>query len=311
MITALIAPSFCRRHMVAPWHPDHPRRLNAIERQLARHGVSQHLQHFDARAAKPEHLLLAHDAGYLGFLSDATPDDAPIALDDETFVTKDSWQAARIAAGAVVKGVNQLCRQQADNVFCAIRPPGHHAEHQRGMGFCLINNAAIAARYAITHWGLKRILIVDIDAHQCNGTLDILGNDPRVLICSMFQQGIYPASSTPPPSNSINMALAPHTTGREASLRLEADCRHAIERHRPELVIMSAGFDGHREDGMTDLDFETQDFRALTQQCLDIAARFSDGRLLSVLEGGYHLESLGPSVEAHVQALAGLGEGLR
>ncbi|MCX2523348.1 histone deacetylase family protein [Larsenimonas rhizosphaerae] len=307
MITSFILPGQCRRHMIAPWHPDHPRRLDAIERQLALSGVARQLQHFDALPVAPDMLRLAHTPDYLALLADAADSDTPVALDEETLVNADNWDAARCAAGGVIKGVNQLFRNQADNVFCAVRPPGHHAEKAQGMGFCLINNVALAACYARRHYDIQRIAIIDIDAHQCNGTLDILAHDHDILICTLYQQGLYPWSSANENAPNVeSLPLPAGSTGQQARDRCLHQWMPRIDAHRPELILISAGFDAHRDDPMTELAFDSGDYFDLTRDILAMAERHANGRVLSVLEGGYHLESLAPSVNAHLSAMIGL-----
>ena len=307
MITSFILPGQCRRHMIAPWHPDHPRRLDAIERQLALSGVARQLQHFDALPVESDMLGLAHAPDYLAFLATSAACNTPVALDEETLINADSWDAARCAAGGVIKGINQLFRNQADNVFCAVRPPGHHAEKAQGMGFCLINNVALAACYARQRYGISRIAIIDIDAHQCNGTLDILANDNDILICTLYQQGLYPwSSANESASNVESLELPAGSTGQQARAHCIRQWSPRIDAHQPELIIISAGFDAHRDDPMTELAFESGDFFDITQDILAMAERHAGGRVLSVLEGGYHLESLAPSVNAHLSAMIGL-----
>ncbi|ALM52534.1 histone deacetylase family protein [Halomonas huangheensis] len=306
MITAYLTHPDFSLHDVGPEHPECPMRLDAIRVQLMRSGLLQQTMQADAREATDEQLLRVHTAEHLQALTHKSPDSGLASVDGDTLMTPDSLRAARLAAGAVVKGVDQVMREKADNVFCAVRPPGHHAETDKAMGFCLFNNIAVAAAHARNEYGVKRIAILDFDVHQCNGTVDIFKNDSDVLICTSFQSPFYPwrylEGDYP---NVINTPLAAGSGSSEFRHAIEHDWLPALEEFRPQLVLISAGFDAHREDPMAELCLEDQDYYWVTLKSIEIARRHAEGRLVSVLEGGYHLNALGRCVEAHIRALLG------
>ncbi|USZ51848.1 histone deacetylase family protein [Halomonas sp. DN3] len=307
MITAFLSHPYCQRHDMGPDHPESPLRLDAIRAQLMRSGVLQHAMQADAREATEEQLQRVHPEAHLARLEQASPQDGHASIDADTLMNSDSLQAARLAAGAVVKGVDQVFRGQADNVFCAVRPPGHHAEAQEAMGFCFYNNVAVGAAHARAVHGARRIAILDFDVHQCNGTIDIFKNDPEVMVCTSFQYPFYPWRylDTPYP-NVVHTPLPAGTESAGFRAAIERDWWPALEDFRPELILVSAGFDAHRDDPMAELCLADEDYHWITQGILDIARRHAEGRVVSVLEGGYDLAALGRSVEAHLRALLGL-----
>ncbi|WP_106478169.1 histone deacetylase family protein [Phytohalomonas tamaricis] len=312
MITSYITHPDCTRHYMGPWHPESPQRLEAIRARLALSGVLQHTMQYDAQIASEEQILRVHPHSHILMLHNqlgegtANSEDL-VCVGDDTFMNKTSLEVARVAAGAVIRGVDQLFRQQADNVFCAVRPPGHHAERAQAMGFCFYNNVAIAVAHAKAVYGVKRVAILDFDVHQANGTVDIFKNDPDVLLCSSFQANFYPWRYLQSHwDHIVNTPLAQGAGSREFRHAVEHFWLPALQQHRPEVVFISAGFDAHREDPMGELNLDEDDYFWATQLAIDIARTYSQGRLLSVLEGGYQLEALGRSVEAHLKGLIGL-----
>lgn len=307
MITSFISHPHCERHHMGPGHPECPRRLEAIRARLALGGVLQQVMQSDAKPAIDEQLARVHPPRHLRALEKCVPEYGVVTLDADTLICPDSLIAARMAAGAVVRGVDQVFRQQADNVFCAVRPPGHHAEATEAMGFCFYNNIAVGAAHARARYGIERIAILDFDVHQCNGTIDIFRDDPGVLICTSYQSPFYPWRYLQP--DYPNVVATPLAAGSDSTVfrrAVERDWLPALRAHRPELVLISAGFDAHREDPLADILLEDEDFHWITSLAMDVAREHADHRLVSVLEGGYDLDALGRGVEAHIRALLGL-----
>ncbi|RKR06217.1 acetoin utilization deacetylase AcuC-like enzyme [Kushneria sinocarnis] len=306
MITSWISDRQHVRHHMGAGHPESPERLAAIEQRLNASGVLHHAVQFAARPATDEQILQVHSAQYWQQLLHQTPAEEGelTALTSDTLLTPWSVEAARMAAGAAIRGIDQLYRGQADNVFCAVRPPGHHAERSGAMGFCLINNVAIAAAHARLVYGVERIAILDFDVHQCNGTIDIFRHDPGVLVCSSFQEGLFPQRYHQAPSaNVINTPLAEGSNGDALLAAIEREWLPALERHRPQLICISAGFDAHRDDPLGGLSLSGTDFHRISRLLVSLAGEYSEGRLLSVLEGGYEMNALAEGVEAHLAAL--------
>ncbi|WP_027966833.1 histone deacetylase family protein [Halomonas halocynthiae] len=307
MITSYITHPSSQHHDMGPDHPESPMRLDAIRARLMRSGLLQQAMQSDAVEVTDEQLARVHPVRHLNSLTKCVPEYGTVALDSETIMTPGSLIAARFAAGAACRGVDQVYRNQADNVFCAVRPPGHHAEAAEATGFCFYNNIAVATAYARSHYGAQRVAILDFDVHQCNGTIDIFKDDPNVLICSSYQYPFYPWRYLRTEShNVINTPLSAGTDGPAFRQAIENDWLPELHAFKPDLVMVSAGFDAHREDHMGEICLENEDFYWVTQRALEIASLYADGRLVSVLEGGYNLDVLGHSVEAHLLALLGL-----
>lgn len=307
MITSFISHPDCDLHHMGPEHPESPLRLEAIKARLALSGLLQQTMQSEARPASEEELARVHPLRHLRALDKCVPEAGIVTLDSDTMMNPDSLSAARVAAGAVIRGVDQVYRGQADNVFCAVRPPGHHAEATDAMGFCFYNNVAVGAAHARSRHGVKRIAILDFDVHQCNGTIDIFKDDPNILICTSFQFPFYPWRYLRSEwQNVVNTPLEAGTDSVAFRKAIEDDWLPALHAFKPELVLISAGFDAHREDPMAELCLEDEDYYWVTRLALDIATLYADNRLVSVLEGGYDLDSLGRSAEAHIKALLGL-----
>lgn len=304
MITSFITHEDCALHDMGPWHPENPMRLNAIIEQLKLSGLMNQLMQYKARPVTTEQLQRVHPKAHLRSLELSLPETGFTTLEEETLLGPRSLEAAAYAAGAVVRGVNQVFRNQADNVFCAVRPPGHHAEKVESMGFCFYNNVAVGALHALETYGLERVAIFDFDVHHGNGTVDIFQNDPRVLVCSSFQHPFYPWRYAESEwENIVNTPLAAHSGGLEFRRAIEASWLPAIQKFKPQLILVSAGFDGHREDPMGELNLDDDDFHWVTSFLMDQARSFCAGKLVSVLEGGYNLNSLARSVHRHLEAL--------
>ena len=307
MPTAFITHADCLKHDMGAHHPERPARLTAIEDQLIASGVGQYLTRYEAPLATDEQLARVHPLDYVRAIRDAAPHSGTVHLDPDTAMNPWTLQAALRAAGAAVLAVDLVLEKKVSSAFCAVRPPGHHACRARPMGFCIFNNVAVAARHAIDKHGLDRVAIVDFDVHHGNGTEDIFEGDEHVVMASIFQHPFYPYSGTDnPASNMFNVPLAAGAGSKELKNAVNEVWLPALEGFKPELVIFSAGFDAHTEDDMAMLRFTDADYAWVTEQVKTIADRYSAGRMVSMLEGGYALSALGRSAVQHIKVLAGL-----
>jgi acetoin utilization deacetylase AcuC-like enzyme len=311
MITAYFSHPDCRGHDMGNGHPECAQRLDAIEDRLIASGVDIALTRFDPPLATHSDLMLAHSEGYLleldEILSQAVATGQHHAIDPDTNVGPGSRQAMLRSAGAAVAATDAVIDGRATNAFCAIRPPGHHATRSESMGFCFLNNIAIAARHALDVRGLERVAIVDFDVHHGNGTEDIIAGDERVLMVSIFQDGLYPFSGgVPMGDNMVNVAVPAYTRGMEIRELIDVNWMPRLEEFKPQLIFISAGFDAHREDELGQLGMVESDYEWITMRLMDVAERHCQGRIVSCLEGGYSLSSLARSVTVHVRTLAGV-----
>ena len=311
MSTAFFSHAECRLHDMGAGHPECPQRLDAIHDQLRASGIDMALDFHDAPEATLEQLERAHTAGYVTQLQETMRQvreaGEPKALDPDTVVGPGTWGAALRAAGAAVAATDRVLSGQAENAFCAVRPPGHHATRDETMGFCFFNNVAVAARHALDVHGLQRVAIIDFDVHHGNGTEDIIAGDERVLMCSYFQHPLYPYSgAVPKGTNMVNVPVAPYTRGPEIRQTIEQSWLPALEAFKPQMIFISAGFDAHREDDLGQLGLVEDDYAWITSQLKAVADRHAQGRIVSCLEGGYALSALARSVVAHVRVLAGV-----
>jgi len=307
MSTAFITHADCLKHEMGAWHPECPERLAAIEDQLIASGVGQYLARYDAPLATDEELARVHSIDYVRAIRDAAPQEGTVHLDPDTAMNPHSLRAALRAAGAAVLATDLVMRGEAESAFCSVRPPGHHACRARPMGFCIFNNVAIAARHARFAHGAQRVAIIDFDVHHGNGTEDIFQNDAHVLMASTFQHPFYPYSGTDDPApNMVNVPLAAGAGSREFREAVRESWIPALDGFKPQLVLFSAGFDAHAEDDMAMLRLSDADYAWVTQQVKGVADRHAQGRIVSLLEGGYALSALGRSVVQHVRVLAGL-----
>jgi len=309
MSTAYFTHADCRRHDMGQGHPECPGRLDAIEDHLIATGLDLALARHDAPLAEHDDLMHAHTEGYLLELDDllkqVEASGERHAMDPDTMLCPATRRAALRSAGAAVAATDLVLDGKAENAFCAVRPPGHHATRDQSMGFCFYNNVAIAARHALDVRGLKRVAIVDFDVHHGNGTEDIVAGDDRVLMVSFFQDQLYPFSGgVPKGTNMLNVPLPAYTRGMEVREMIDMEWLPRLNAFRPEMIFISAGFDAHREDDLGQLGLVEADYEWITRKLVEVARQHAKGRVVSCLEGGYNLSALARSVAAHLRALA-------
>jgi acetoin utilization deacetylase AcuC-like enzyme len=302
-MTVIISHPDCLLHNSEIQHPECPERLRVISKALSSAKLEKNLSYEEAPLVTREQLYRAHDKKYIEGLLNLTTKEGPIYLDPDTIITPYTFSAALRSAGAVVKAVDLLMSNQAKSAFCNIRPPGHHAEHNRAMGFCFFNNLAVGVAHALHFHKLKRIAIIDFDAHRGNGTEDIFFNNNQVLICSIYEENLYPFDVPRQAKNIINIPLPARATGREFRAEITQHGLEKIDAFKPQIMFFSAGFDGHVQDPISNLNLTEFDYLWLTQQIKRIADTHSQGKMVSVLEGGYDLASLGQCVVAHINGL--------
>ncbi len=294
----------CLSHDVGEEHPEHPHRLKAVRERLEATGLDKLLTDIEAPRIDRQHLERVHAHDYLEHIFSAQPGDDPIHLDADTRMMSCTLEAAMRASGSVVQGVDLLMSGEFKKAFCAVRPPGHHAERAQAMGFCFFNNIAVGAAYALEVCGLSRVAILDFDVHHGNGTENIFSGDERVLFGSCFQHPLYPFSGADSKAENImNIPLRANTRSDDFRSLLEQQWLPRLEEFKPEMIFLSAGFDGHKLDPLGGIKLSEEDFIWITRMAMGIAERFSNGRLLSALEGGYHPDALGRSVEAHLRTM--------
>ncbi|TMB33886.1 MAG: histone deacetylase family protein [Deltaproteobacteria bacterium] len=306
MTLAFVSHPDCLLHEMGEGHPERPERLGAIEDRLLASRLDWLVSRFDAPEATRAQLLRVHEESYLDSLESIAPRAGLVEIDPDTAMNPQTLRAARRAAGAAVLATDLVIGGKASAAFCSVRPPGHHATRSRAMGFCFYDNVAVAAAHALEQHGLARVAIADFDVHHGNGTEDIFRNDPRVLMVSTFQHPFYPESGIE--GRSERMVNVPLGAGAGGAVFREAVTREwlpALDRFQPQMIFVSAGFDGHRDDGMAMLRLVESDYAWVTEVIRSAAIRYAAGRIVSVLEGGYDLSVLGRCVEAHLRALLG------
>lgn len=305
MTFAIISHPDCLAHVTPPGHPERVERLEAVAAALDAADFAD-ARRLDAPLVAEEAILRAHPRTYLDALTAASPAAQTVSLDADTHMSPGSLAAARRAAGANVKAVDMVMGGDAQAVFCAVRPPGHHAEKTTPMGFCLLANAAIAALHALEAHGLSRVAIADFDVHHGNGTQDVFWEDPRVLFASSHQSPLYPGTGAEHETGAgtiHNATLAPMTGGAAFREAWRGRLLPAIDAFAPELLVISAGFDAHARDPLANLMLEDEDFAWITGELCDLAARHGAGRVVSTLEGGYDLAGLASATAAHCRVL--------
>jgi acetoin utilization deacetylase AcuC-like enzyme len=306
MTTLLITHPACLEHEVPLGHPERPDRLRAVERALEIEKFQPLLRVVAPRAAL-ETVALCHPMDYIEELRDATPSEGLVYLDADTSMSPGSFEAALRAVGGAVHAVDEVVTKKADNAFVATRPPGHHAETARPMGFCFFDNAAIAARYAQQRHGIVRAAIIDFDVHHGNGSQEIFWGDKSVMYCSTHQMPLFPGTGAVGESGEhntiVNAPLRPGDGGEKFRDAFESRILPRLRDYRPELIVISAGFDAHMRDPLANINLDEEDFAWATQKIMDVADQHAGGRVVSLLEGGYDLQALGNSAAAHVLAL--------
>lgn len=306
--TAFITSPYCRAHFMNESHPESPLRLQLIEQTLKNTHIWTRMQKITAPEVSEIQLSRVHTRQYLQYLESMTPQTGTIKIDENTYLSRDTLQAARYGAGAVIKAVDMVMKKHAKNAFCGVRPPGHHAHANKASGFCFINNVAVGAMHAVAEYRLERVAIVDFDAHHGDGTQDIFQNDPRVMLLSSFEFPLYPFDNTEKlpettSSNIINSPLKAGDGGKQFREIVQSIWLPKLEIFQPQMILFSAGFDAHHLDNLSNLHFHDDDFAWLTHHIMTIANRYSQGRIISVLEGGYHLQSLTSAVKTHLACL--------
>jgi acetoin utilization deacetylase AcuC-like enzyme len=298
------------RHDTGPGHPERPDRLIAVVDRLNQRGVLDRVRQFDPIPASLDWIQKVHPSEYVHTIERRCLEGETVLDSGDTHVCKDSYGIALLAAGGVLKAVDEVLQENVKTAFCAVRPPGHHAETRSVMGFCLFNNIAVGARYAQQKYGIDRVAILDWDVHHGNGTQEIFWTDPSVLYISTHQYPLWPgtgASNETGDGNgegfTLNCPIRPGSGEREYLDAFRERIMPALHKFRPELLMISAGFDAHRDDPLANINLTNESFATMTEFAMEIAVKYSGGRIVSVLEGGYNLEALAGSVAMHVQTL--------
>jgi acetoin utilization deacetylase AcuC-like enzyme len=307
MTTAYITHADCLRHEMGAGHPENPERLSSVNEHMRDSGLLEQLRCLEAPLAEARDIKRVHTPEYVDLIFDNAPQEGYAQLDPDTAMNPYSLAAARRAAGAGVLAVEEIMAGRAQNAFCAVRPCGHHAMQARPMGFCIFNNIAVAAAHAVEGKGLERVAIIDFDVHHGNGTEDMFSApvwQSRVIMASFFQHPFYPGTGTEHPApNMFNVPLPAGSDGTAARRALERHWLPALDEFRPQMILISAGFDAHREDLLGGLALVEDDYAWMTRELMKAAGQHSDGRIVSMLEGGYNLSALGRSAVAHVKTL--------
>ena len=305
MPVAFVTHPDCLRHEMGEGHPEAPARLRAIEAQLNYSDVGRKLLRAEAPLVTRAQLERVHAKGYLDWIEGIAPARGEVQIDPDTTMNPHTLRAAQRSAGAAVLATDLVISGRASAAFCSVRPPGHHAERATAMGFCFFNNVAVAVAHALEEHELQRVAVVDFDVHHGNGTEDIFRDDERVMMVSTFQHPFYPNSGFDGRSERmVNVPLAEYSPASEFRAAVTGDWLPALERFKPQMLFVSAGFDAHRDDEMAMLQFTDPDYVWVSQQIKAVAARHAQGRIVSLLEGGYELRSLARCVVHHLEVLA-------
>ncbi len=304
MTTALYRHALCRLHDAGRGHPENPGRIEAIEDWLDSGGLLDRLQQREPPAASREQLARIHDPAYIDRIFSLSPASGLAHLDGDTAMNPHTLQSSLLAAGANIDATDRVLAGNADNAFCCVRPPGHHAEFARAMGFCLFGSVAVGAAHALEHHGLDKVAILDFDVHHGNGTENLFRHDPRVLFCSSFQHPFYPYPSLDDvPAHIIHTPLSAGSGSEAFREAITEQWLPALAAHKPQMIFVSAGFDAHRDDPLGGLLLEDEDFAWITRLIAEMAGRYCNGRLVSSLEGGYDYASLARCVALHINEL--------
>lgn len=307
METLYITHPACHLHEMGHGHPECPERLDAVSDQLLASGIMDFLVQRQARAASPEDLQRVHTLQHVTYLHQHVPAQGYFSIDSDTVMNPSTLDAARAAAGAGLTALDAMMANEARTAFCAIRPPGHHARPEQAMGFCFFNNLAVTAAYALEHYAFSRVAIIDFDVHHGNGTEEMFMHDERVLMCSIYQYPLFPGireQNLGP--NMHNIPMDAYTDGQAYRQVVVEHWLPVLRAFRPQLILVSAGFDGHREDDIGQFELVEADYAWITQQLVEQADESAQGRIISFLEGGYNLSALGRSAVAHIRVLCGV-----
>jgi len=304
MSTALITHNDSVLHEISPGHPESPQRIGAILDQIKKENLYDYLNQLEAPLAKPEAALSCHPQSYIDMIVASSPESGSVQLDADTAMNPHSLNAALRCIGAGMLATDKVIAGDVNNAFCVMRPPGHHAEKSQAMGFCFFGSIAIAARHAINEHGLDRVAIVDFDVHHGNGTEDIVDGDKKILFCSSFQHPLYPGRFRPNVEGQrVNVPLAAGTGGEEFRMSVLESFIPALNKFKPQMIFISAGFDAHKDDPLAGLELGDNDFVWITQQLMEVADKHANGRIVSMLEGGYSLPALARSATGHVREM--------
>jgi len=306
MTTAYISHPDFMKHEMGRHHPECPERIQAIEDQLIQSRLDGHLKRIDPPLATEADITRVHSEDHLAFIKSKAPTSGYVMIDGDTIMNTATWNVSLRAAGAAIAAVDAVMKGEVNNAFCAIRPPGHHAEPHRSMGFCVFNTIAIATRYALEQYDLDRVAVIDFDVHHGNGTEAAFIDDPHVLMCSFFQHPFYPYSGLEGGDNMVNIPLPASTSGKVVREMISKIWIPRLQEFKPQLIMISAGFDAHREDDLGQMGLVEDDYVWITQQLMNVANQTCEGKIVSCLEGGYNLSALGRSVVAHLKTLAEL-----
>ncbi|MFK8048866.1 MAG: histone deacetylase family protein [Halioglobus sp.] len=301
MKSLLLTHTDCEKHVMLAHHPESPARLQAVVNRLNEGVMDSRLVFVEAEEIDELKLPAVHSGEYLEMLQSLKPEEGIAQIDPDTSLNKHSMRAAKLAAGSGLQAVDSVWSGEYKNAFCAVRPPGHHAESTAGMGFCIFNSIALAAERVLS-LGAQRVAILDFDVHHGNGTVEIFKDRPEVLVCSSFQYPFYPGRYDD--IQRSNICLTPLDEGTASGtfrLAIEESWLPALIKHQPDFILVSAGFDAHREDPLAGLLLEDDDYLWLGQLIRDQSERFCEGRMISMLEGGYNVEALARSVEQYLE----------
>jgi acetoin utilization deacetylase AcuC-like enzyme len=308
MTTLLLTHPASLDHLTPPGHPERPDRIRAVDQVLSE-GRFDKLVREQAPEGTLDLVTLCHDEHYVEELRRIAPDKGLIYLDGDTSMSPGTWEAVMRGVGGAVAATDAVMSGTADNAFVATRPPGHHAETSKPMGFCFFDHAAIAARHAQRKYGIARAAVVDFDVHHGNGTQDIFWADPTLMYCSTHQMPLFPGTGASGERGEhdtiVNAPLAPNDGAAKFRAAFDNLILPQLQKFAPELIIISAGFDAHRRDPLANINLDAEDFGWVTRKLMDVAHASAGGRVVSVLEGGYDLQGLKESVAAHVTALMG------